>query len=730
MRWSGFELRDPWLWIFLLTVLTTPGVAQVRINEIMYHASPGRPEDVRQEWLELLNHGTNAVDLSGWQLTRGVRFNFTNATIPPNGFLVVAADAGVFLEQHPGVSNVVGNWVGQLSNSGETIELTDALGREVDSVTYFSEGDWALRRIGDAFPGQPTWWRGWQWWAPADGGGSSLELVNATMPGSCGQNWAPSSTTNGTPGAVNSAASTNAAPLILDVQHFPLVPSSTNTVAVVARLLDESASGLRAWVCYRLDGSAGFVELGMFDDGAHGDGAVGDGVWGALLPPQANHAVVEFYVRASDAGGRVRTWPAPTDDAGTQGANALYQVDESGYAGTQPLNRLIVTAAEWSAWLNLMDNVRHGYCSNAGMNGALVRSDGLGMEGRYRVAVRNRGQGTRTAKPHNLNVRLPRDQLLKGVGTFDFNSRTVHSQAAGSAIFAAAGLPSAHGSPVQVRINGVNLANAAPAAGDINSHQYGSYFGFEAFDGDWAARHFPMDPDGNIYKAKSWFDWVELVPHADLVYRGTDVALYRTEYSTIGPVSTSGAYAKQSNVAADDWSDLVGLLLALSTNTPPAEYLPTVSRHVNVAQWLRHVAANALIINMETTAGHGQCHRNVLRACSRDRGGLDCVGVTLTNNLIHRLAGPAWDGASGLRIEAVSRLDATVEIVFYTAAHHACSVLGCDAFGGGEWVKVMDVAALPSERKVMVVVESVVRGNAFTVADGRWALNSVWNAHH
>src|SRR5207302_7267253 len=88
-----------------------------------------------------------------------------------------------------------------------------------------------------------------------------------------------------------------------------------------------------------------FTSIGMVDDGSNGDALANDGVWTATIPAQADKSVVEFYVSASD-GGLTRTWPAPTDDSGTQGANALYQVDDTVYSGTQPLYRLIMTETE------------------------------------------------------------------------------------------------------------------------------------------------------------------------------------------------------------------------------------------------------------------------------------------------------------------------------------------------------------------------------------------------
>jgi hypothetical protein len=187
---------------------------------------------------------------------------------------------------------------------------------------------------------------GWDWFTLADGGGKSLELINPVLSNARGQNWASSVPDDGTPGAANSVASANIAPMILETAHFPIVPRSFDTVTVTAELIDESAAGVTAKVFYRDDGAGTWQEAVMFDDGLHGDDGAGDGVWGAQLPPRPDDTVVEFYVEARDSGNRVRTWPGPTDVAGQRGANALYQVDdthETFTAGGMPIYKLIMT---------------------------------------------------------------------------------------------------------------------------------------------------------------------------------------------------------------------------------------------------------------------------------------------------------------------------------------------------------------------------------------------------
>ncbi len=587
--------------LFFISRMSLP--AQIAINEIMFHAAPAIPEDPRKEWIELLNTGTNSVDLTGWRFTRGISFNFTNVTLPAGGYVVVAADLATFQANYPGVTNVTGGWTGKLSDNGEKIELTDNLSQVADSVVYAGDGDWALLRTGEQYPGQPTWWRGWGWTNAPDGAGRSIELINPALSSKQGQNWAASLVNGGTPGRANSVATNDIAPMILEMRHFPAIPRSTNTVTITARIVDEASSGLAVQLFSRLDGAGSFTSMAMFDDGAHGDGVAGDGYFGAVLPARPDKTVVEFYVRATDAIGHARTWPAPTDAGGTQGANALYQVDDLNYSGSQPVYRLVITASEWNTWLNLMDVVSNGRYSDPAMNATLVRADGLGTEVCYNVLVRNRGAGTRAAHPHNFRLNIPADRALQGVTEIDLNTRSVHSQVAGNALFSLAGLPNAYGAPVQVRVNSANLANPQPT-GSTDSFQFGSYFCFQPYSPDWADAHLPQDPQGNLYKGVWYQDYVQLTNGAVFDWRGTNVANYRFAYGPSGPIANTGAYSKQSNKSEDNWSDLINLCSVLNL-TPGSNYLQAVSQVVNIDEWLRYFAANSLIINMETTLGTG-----------------------------------------------------------------------------------------------------------------------------
>ena len=63
-----------------------------------------------------------------------------------------------------------------------------------------------------------------------------------------------------------------------------------------------------------------FTQTPMQDDGTKQDGIANDGVYGAIIPPHADHTVIEFYITATDAAGQMRKYPAfvpPSDSTRT-----------------------------------------------------------------------------------------------------------------------------------------------------------------------------------------------------------------------------------------------------------------------------------------------------------------------------------------------------------------------------------------------------------------------------
>lgn len=146
----------------------------VVINEILYHPYD---RDRRYEFVELYNRGAEVVQLTGWGFCDGIEFQFPpGATLAPDSYIVVAP----YPEHIVGVYGLPANQVygprdeesrarfAVLSDQGERVTLCDDLGNTVDTVRYYDGGEW------------PGW---------ADGGGSSMELIDPFQDNSVGQAW-------------------------------------------------------------------------------------------------------------------------------------------------------------------------------------------------------------------------------------------------------------------------------------------------------------------------------------------------------------------------------------------------------------------------------------------------------------------------------------------------------------------------------------------------------------
>ena len=526
--------------------------AQLVINEVMYNPLSGQNDE---EWIELFNAGDEAINLGGHRIDGGIDFEFPNLDIPAGEFLVVAANTDNFHALYPDVQRVVGGWNGRLGNRSDRLLIRSPDGDELTRARYADSGDWANRRV-EFHIG--AW--GWTWVAPHDGEGSSLELANPAMPGDVGQNWLTSAQIGGTPGEVNHAASTNIAPAIVDVGHVPIIPTSGDSVSVSARVIDERP-GVQVTLYYRESQllSRPFETVPMFDDGQHGDGAVGDQVYGATIPPFTQDAVIEFYVHSVDTTGLVRTSPAPTDETGRQDANYLYQVDDVVRPNDIPLYRTVMTVGDRARFT---DQLR---ASDSQANATFIATVSGVTEARYNVGVRHRGSGSRVANPPNNRINIPGDRPWNGATRLNINSGFPMAQISGAALFNLAGLPVADAIPVRRLDNNVDLAS-----GRFYAH-------VEVLDGSWAAKHFPNDSQGNVYRGRRAGS--ESPPGgrgAGLVYQGEDPLPYVS-------------YLKMTNRSEADYTDVIRLTDALN-NAPDDVYLEEVAKHVNIEQWVRTIA--------------------------------------------------------------------------------------------------------------------------------------------
>jgi len=161
------------------------------VTEIMYHPPDPLPPETRDaddfEFIELRNAGTSALDLIGFRFTNGLEFTFTSTNsvtaLGPGEYVVLVKDRAAFAARYPGVTNVAGEFSGQLDNAGERLALIGPLGEPVADFIY-----------DDA------------WFTETDGGGGSLLLIDdSVVPAnySASAVWRASAVTGGTPGRPN-----------------------------------------------------------------------------------------------------------------------------------------------------------------------------------------------------------------------------------------------------------------------------------------------------------------------------------------------------------------------------------------------------------------------------------------------------------------------------------------------------------------------------------------------
>ncbi len=179
-------------------------VSPLRVTEIHFDPVDGPDAGAEDfEFVELLNTGGRALDLTGYGLAGAVEFGVlaTNAVraLGAGERGVVVADRVAFAARYPGATNVVvlGEFSGRLANEGETLVLTGPLGETVQSIRYVP----SWRRAG-ALPGtslvaaserqlMEVWdteegWRGSAW---VSGSPGRVDAASLPVPAAPGIRW-------------------------------------------------------------------------------------------------------------------------------------------------------------------------------------------------------------------------------------------------------------------------------------------------------------------------------------------------------------------------------------------------------------------------------------------------------------------------------------------------------------------------------------------------------------
>ncbi|MCP4589866.1 MAG: lamin tail domain-containing protein, partial [bacterium] len=131
------------------------------------------------EFIELYNAGSETLDLSGVYFSDGIEFAFpTGSLLEPGAYVVLTQDQALFETVYPGVP-LSGVYTDQLSNGGETLEISAPDDSVILAMSYNDTPPW------------PT---------AADGQGFSLVVADVFGSPGDAANWRPSTGIDGSPG--------------------------------------------------------------------------------------------------------------------------------------------------------------------------------------------------------------------------------------------------------------------------------------------------------------------------------------------------------------------------------------------------------------------------------------------------------------------------------------------------------------------------------------------------
>jgi len=133
-------------WSALTDAVFAVGPVQesLRITEIMYH-----PPEPNEEFVELANVGTEAINLNRVRFVGGIDFAFPSLALAPGAVVLIVQDVESFANRYGPDLRVAGRYEGALSNAGERLRLEDAGGETIQDFRY--EDTWYDQTDGDGY---------------------------------------------------------------------------------------------------------------------------------------------------------------------------------------------------------------------------------------------------------------------------------------------------------------------------------------------------------------------------------------------------------------------------------------------------------------------------------------------------------------------------------------------------------------------------------------------------
>ena len=132
-------------------------LANLLVTEIMYHPpAEGEVDGDEFEFLELKNVGAASLDLGGAKFIDGLSYTFPAGTVlAPGQFYVLASNPARFQSKYSSKEADDG-YTGRLANGGENLELVNAAGLSVFTVSYLDSSPWPSTPDGEGFSLTPV----------------------------------------------------------------------------------------------------------------------------------------------------------------------------------------------------------------------------------------------------------------------------------------------------------------------------------------------------------------------------------------------------------------------------------------------------------------------------------------------------------------------------------------------------------------------------------------------
>lgn len=122
-------------------------LSEINYNSIFYHDSG--------DWMELVNSGSNAVDLSGWKVRDANDDNQylipSGTILEPDEHLVLASTLEQYFTYYPPITNILGDIGFNISGQGDAIRIYNADGILQYAVYYHDDEPWPYDADGEGY---------------------------------------------------------------------------------------------------------------------------------------------------------------------------------------------------------------------------------------------------------------------------------------------------------------------------------------------------------------------------------------------------------------------------------------------------------------------------------------------------------------------------------------------------------------------------------------------------